>query len=195
MFSGIVQDLGEIKSVEKKTGHLRLHIGTCFDLDDIDIGASIACNGCCLTVVGKEQNTFLVDVSNESIDKTTVSKWNEGFKINLERSLKLGDEISGHIVSGHVDGVAQVKEINPDGDSYRFVIVVPDALSKFIAAKGSVALDGISLTVNEVNDNEFGVNIIPHTWEVTNMSSLKPGDQMNLEVDMLARYVERMMHE
>lgn len=193
MFTGIITDIGTVASVQKNAGDMRIGIYTNFDLDQTDIGASIACAGCCLTVVKKNDDIFLVDVSNESISKTNIGSWEEGTKINLEAALKMGDELGGHIVSGHVDGLATVKSITPEGDSHRLKIEVPQDLASFIAPKGSVALDGVSLTVNEVQGNEFGVNIIPHTWNNTTLGQLAEGDTMHLEIDMLARYMARMM--
>lgn len=193
MFTGIITDIGTVTSVEERAGERRFVIGTNFDLSDAAMGASIACDGCCLTVVEKTTNSFTVDVSAESLSKTTLGSWAEGTRINLERSLRLGDELGGHIVSGHVDAVARIKAIDPVGDSYRITIAVPDHLAHFIAPKGSVALNGISLTVNDVNGSEFQVNIIPHTWQVTNLSDKKTGDPINMEVDMLARYAARIL--
>ncbi len=193
MFTGIITDVGTIKPIDKNAGDLRIGIQTGFDLSKTDIGASIACAGCCLTVVEKQDDVFFVDVSGESISKTNIGAWSEGTKINLEQALKMGDELGGHIVSGHVDGVATVKSIEPDGDSHRLSFDVPKDLAGFIASKGSVTLDGVSLTVNEVEGNNFGVNIIPHTWGNTTMGALSVGDTVHLEIDMLARYVARMM--
>ncbi|MEM9468718.1 MAG: riboflavin synthase [Pseudomonadota bacterium] len=193
MFTGIITDIGTIHSVDKTRGDIRFGIQTRFDLETVDIGASIACSGCCLTVVEKENDVFYVDVSAESISKTTIGSWREGTRINLERSLKVGDELGGHIVSGHVDGLAKLMSLQEEGDSWRLKFEVPQELSKFIASKGSVALDGISLTVNEVEGNQFGVNIIPHTWENTSLSDRCVGDYVHLEIDMLARYMARMM--
>jgi len=193
MFTGIVKDTGEIARVEKKGGIHRILICTHFDVSKMELGASIACDGCCLTIVDREGGCFAVEVSNETLSKTTLGGWQEGTKINLEQSLKFGDEMGGHIVSGHVDGVATLESVTPDGGSWRLVFSVPAALGQYLAPKGSVALAGISLTVNEVEGNRFGVNIIPHTWEVTNISRWKPGDKVNLEVDMLARYVARIL--
>lgn len=193
MFTGIITDIGTVTSVEKNAGDIRLGIKTSFDLSQTDIGASIACAGCCLTVVEKQNDIFLVDVSNESISKTNIGSWSEGTKINLEAALKMGDELGGHIVSGHVDGLATLKSMTPEGDSHRLLIEVPKDLTGFIAPKGSVTLDGVSLTVNEVQGNEFGVNIIPHTWNNTTFGQLAEGNTMHLEIDMLARYMARMI--
>lgn len=193
MFTGIIKDTGEITRVSDKSGIRKLLIGTHLDVAKMEIGASIACDGCCLTVVDREAGCFAVEVSNETIDKTTIGGWEEGTKVNLEPSLKLGDELGGHIVSGHVDGVATLETVEPDGDARRLTFSVPEALAQYIAPKGSVALNGISLTVNEVDGDRFGVCIIPHTWEVTNIHRWKPGSGINIEVDMLARYVARML--
>ena len=189
MFTGIITDKGVVSSITHQGGDLRIGIQTKFDLSKTDIGASIACAGCCLTVVEKQDNIFFVDVSGESISKTNIGTWNEGTTINLEPSLKMGDELGGHIVSGHVDGVVLVKDIKPEGDSHRLTLDVPKDLAGFIAPKGSVTLDGVSLTVNEVEGTSFGVNIIPHTWDQTTLGQLKAGDQAHIEIDMLARYV------
>ncbi|MCU9850131.1 riboflavin synthase [Defluviimonas sp. WL0024] len=194
MFTGIVTDIGEVVALEKK-GDLRARIATAYRVDGIDIGASIACDGCCLTVVatGEEpRGWFDVDISAESVAKTNIGAWTVGHRINLERALKVGDELGGHIVSGHVDGVAEIVAMKVEGDSTRFTFRAPEALAGFIAPKGSVALNGTSLTVNEVDGAEFGVNIIPHTKEVTTWGRAKVGDRINLEIDTLARYVARL---
>ncbi len=191
MFTGIVTDMGEIRSLERR-GDLRARIGTSYDTSGIDIGASIACSGVCLTVVELGSDWFDVEISAETLDKTNVGAWVEGQKINLERALKVGDELGGHIVSGHVDGLAKIIEMRPEGDSVRYTFEAPRSLARFIAPKGSVALDGTSLTVNEVEDTRFGVNIIPHTQEVTTWGASKVGDKVNLEIDTLARYVARL---
>lgn len=191
MFTGIVTDIGDIRVLERK-GDLRARIGTHYDTDDIDIGASIACSGVCLTVVQLGPDWFDVEISAETLDKTNVGQWVVGQKINLERALKVGDELGGHIVSGHVDGLAEIVEMHSEGDSVRYTFEAPRALARFIAPKGSVALDGTSLTVNEVADTRFGVNIIPHTQEVTTWGASKVGDKVNLEIDTLARYVARL---
>lgn len=205
MFTGIITDIGRIRAVEKH-GDTRFRIGTVYDADGMDIGASIACAGCCLTVVEKGRdetgNWFAVDVSAESLDCTTLGSWAEDTPINLERALKAGDELGGHIVSGHVDGVARIVDIRPEGDSMRFTFEAPEQLGRFIAPKGSVTLNGTSLTVNEVEDlkpggnaggTRFGINIIPHTQAVTTWGMAKAGDPVNLEIDMLARYVARLV--
>lgn len=191
MFTGIITDIGTVRSVEQH-GDRRFEITCGYDMDGVLLGASIACSGCCLTVVEKGSDWFAVDVSAESLSKTTLGDWKTGTRINLERPLKLGDELGGHIVSGHVDGVGQVLSITPDGGSLRWRFRAPDALARFIATKGSVAINGVSLTVNEVEGSEFGVNIIPHTAQYTTFGALEAGDQVNLEIDMLARYVARL---
>lgn len=207
MFTGIITDVGRVRAIERR-GDTRFTIATVYDPDGIDIGASIACAGCCLTVVEKgrdaEGNWFAVDVSQESLDCTTLGTWTEGTRINLERALKAGDELGGHVVSGHVDGVARIVDIRPEGDSRRFTFEAPEHLGRFIAPKGSVTLNGTSLTVNEVEDpkpggnakgTRFGVNIIPHTQAVTTWGMAKAGDPINLEIDMLARYVARLVQK
>lgn len=193
MFTGIITDVGTVTRVDDTRGDKRFEISTTWDMTDVPMGASIACSGCCLTVIAKTQHNFSVDVSAESLSKTNLGSWVEGTKINLESSLKFGDELGGHLVSGHVDGLATLVSITPDGDSYRLKIRAPQDLKQFIAQKGSIALNGISLTVNEVEDDVFGVNIIPHTWQVTTMGYAKAGDVINMEIDMLARYVARIL--
>ena len=195
MFTGLITDLGEVVAVDARDGGARFEIKTGYDLKTVDIGASIACNGCCLTAVEMTENTFLVDVSRESLERTTLGLWSVGRRINLERSLKLGDEMGGHLVSGHVDCVAEVTERREDGDSVRFSFKVPKNFARFIAEKGSVAIDGVSLTVNEVGPESFGVNIIPHTCAVTTFGTLTTGDIVNIEIDMLARYVARLLNQ
>jgi len=195
MFTGIITDIGMVTNVEKKDGgDMRLAIHTSFDLAQTDIGASIACSGCCLTVVEKQDDMFFVDVSAESLSKTNIGEWVEGAKINLEQALKMGDELGGHIVSGHVDGLAELVSLEQEDGSHRLMFDVPKELCSFIAPKGSVTLDGISLTVNEVDDTKFGVNIIPHTWDNTTLGQASVGDNVHLEIDMLARYVQRALH-
>ncbi len=193
MFTGIITDIGTVQSITNKEGDWHIGIQTSFDLSLTDIGASIACGGCCLTVVKKEADVFYVDVSAESLAKTNIGSWEQGTKINLESALKMGDEMGGHIVSGHVDGLAELKSLIPDGDSHRLTFAVADDLAPMIAPKGSVTLNGVSLTINEVNHNEFGVNIIPHTWDHTTLGTLQEGDKVHVEVDMLARYVMRAL--
>ena len=191
MFTGIVTDIGEIRQLEHR-GDLRARIGTAYDTGGIDIGASIACSGVCLTVITLGPDWFEVEISAETLDKTTLGSWREGTRVNLERALKVGDELGGHIVSGHVDGLAEIVAMTPEGDSIRYTFEAPEALAKFIAPKGSVALDGTSLTVNEVDGCRFGVNIIPHTQTVTTWGGSQVGDKVNLEIDTLARYVARL---
>ncbi|WP_375689802.1 riboflavin synthase [Pseudooceanicola sp. LIPI14-2-Ac024] len=193
MFTGIVTDIGTIREVEKR-GDLRARIATAYDTDGIEIGASIACDGVCLTVIELGDDWFDVEISAETVAKTTVGHngWPEGHRINLERALKVGDELGGHIVSGHVDGVAEVVAMTDEGDSTRVEFRAPDALAKFIAPKGSVALNGTSLTVNDVDGATFGVNLIPHTKQVTTWGDVRTGDAVNLEVDTMARYVARL---
>jgi len=193
MFTGIITDIGRVASVEQR-GDLKARITTSYDTGGIDIGASIACDGVCLTVIALGDDWFDVEISAESVSKTNIGRnmWHEGKPLNLERALKVGDELGGHIVSGHVDGVAEIIEMCDEGDSTRFTFRAPDTLAKFIAPKGSVALNGTSLTVNEVNGCDFGVNIIPHTKSVTTWGTAKLGDPVNLEIDTLARYVARL---
>lgn len=194
MFTGIITALGEVTSLEKKPeGGCRAQISTPWNCEKIDLGASIACSGVCLTVVERDKHRFSVDVSEETLAVTTLSDWKEGRKINLERALAMGDELGGHLVSGHVDGLAELVSVTPDGDSFRILLDAPDALAHLIAPKGSVALDGVSLTVNSVDSRRFGLMIIPHTWEMTTLSLSQPGDKINLEVDMFARYVARII--
>lgn len=192
MFTGIVTDLGRVRSIRNE-GDTRIEIATAYDTAAIPIGASIACSGVCLTVIDRAAGWFAVQASAETLSCTTLSDWREGTPINLERALRLGDELGGHLVSGHVDGVGTILSITPEGDSRRFLFDAPAALARFIAPKGSVAIDGISLTVNEVSSSRFGVNIIPHTWTVTSLGAVRPGDRVNLEIDLLARYVARLM--
>ncbi|MEM9436676.1 MAG: riboflavin synthase [Pseudomonadota bacterium] len=191
MFTGIITDIGTIRDVEQR-GDLRARIETRYDMARVDMGASIACDGCCLTVVDKGEGWFDVDVSAESVSKTNLTTWTAKKRINLERSLKVGDELGGHIVSGHVDGVATIAAIREEGDSTRVTFAAPAELAKFIAPKGSIALNGTSLTVNEVDGASFGVNMIPHTKAVTTWGDMAEGDKVNLEIDTLARYVARL---
>jgi riboflavin synthase len=195
MFTGIVTDIGEIVTVAQggQAGDRRFVVRTRHDMGPIAIGASIACSGCCLTVVEKGSDWFAVEVSGESLARTHLGEWAVGSRINLELSLKLGDELGGHLVYGHVDGVGKVASMTPEGGSVRFEFEVPGELARFVAAKGSIAIDGISLTVNEVADNRFGVNVISHTQAVTTLGQAKVGQRVNLEVDMLARYVARLL--
>lgn len=193
MFTGIITDIGRVLGVEQR-GDMRARIGSNYDLSGVDLGASIACDGVCLTVIAKGDDWFDVDISAETITKTNIGAngWEGGKRLNLERALKVGDELGGHIVSGHVDGVAVIESMTDEGDSTRITFRVPSELKRFIAQKGSVTLNGTSLTVNEVNDDIFGVNVIPHTQEVTTWGNAKVGDSVNLEIDMLARYVARL---
>lgn len=193
MFTGIITDIGRVETVEAR-GDMRARIGTSYDMDTVDIGASIACDGVCLTVVEKGPGWFAVDVSAETLDKTNIGAngWPEGKRLNLERALRVGDELGGHIVSGHVDGVARVVSAQKEGDSLRLTFEAPENLARFIAPKGSVALNGTSLTVNEVEGNRFGINLIPHTQAVTTWGEVAEGDAVNLEIDTLARYVARL---
>ena len=198
MFTGIVTDVGRVLELRQE-GDLRARIGTGYDVGSIDIGASIACEGVCLTVVDRgaaggtpPQGWFDVQISAETVSKTNLSGWHVGKRLNLERALKVGDELGGHIVSGHVDGVAEVVGLRPEGDSLRVTFRAPEPLARFIAPKGSVALNGTSLTVNEVDGRDFGINFIPHTRKVTTWGGVKPGDRVNLEVDTMARYVARL---
>ncbi|MFP6730149.1 MAG: riboflavin synthase [Alphaproteobacteria bacterium] len=193
MFTGIISDLGELRAIEGDTDK-RLVIATSYATESIAIGASVACSGVCLTVVEKNGDWLAFDVSAETLACTTLGEWKVGDPVNLERPLTLGDELGGHMVLGHVDGVARVEASEPVGDSRRLSISAPEALAGFIAAKGSVALDGVSLTVNQVENTVFEVNIIPHTLAVTTLGSLAAGDRVNLEIDILARYVARQ-HE
>tara|TARA_B100000989_G_C19468460_1_gene439520 strand:- start:82 stop:669 length:588 start_codon:yes stop_codon:yes gene_type:complete len=191
MFTGIITGIGHIGSMVD-AGDRTFRINCEWDCTQIDIGASIACSGVCLTVVERDKNSFDVSVSAETLGITTVGNWSVGEQINLERALKFGDELGGHIVSGHVDGLAEIKSIINSGDSHVVWLQVPFALARFIAAKGSVALDGVSLTVNAVDGCLFSVNIIPHTWSVTRWAGAVVGQKMNIEIDMLARYVARL---
>lgn len=191
MFTGIITDIGKIEALERR-GDLRVRIGTGYDTACIDIGASIACDGVCLTVVALGAGWFEVDASAETLSKTNLGGWVDGSRINLERALKVGDELGGHIVSGHVDGLAEVIARRDEGDSTRLTFRAPGDLAGFIAPKGSVALNGTSLTVNEVQGRDFGVNLIAHTKAVTTWGDVAEGDKINLEIDTLARYVARL---
>ena len=193
MFTGIITDVGEIIKLEKR-GDLRARIKTNYDAKGIAFGASIACDGICLTAVDFGDNWFDVEISAETVSKTIIGSglWEINYKVNLERSLKVGDELGGHIVSGHVDGIATVSSIVDEGDSTRFTFEAPMELARFIAPKGSVALNGTSLTVNEVKENAFGINLVPHTKKVTSWNKTQLGDPINLEIDTLARYVARL---
>lgn len=195
MFTGIVTDVGQVRHIEKR-GDTHIVIATHYDMDKLPMGGSVACCGACLTVVDKGDNAdrwFAVTASAETLSKTTMGSWKPGSPVNLELPLRVGDELGGHIVSGHVDGLAELVRMVPEGESTRMTFEVPKPLAKFIAEKGSVALDGISLTVNEVEGNSFGINVIPHTLKVTTFGNLKPGMKVNLEIDTIARYVARLV--
>ena len=201
MFSGIITDVGRVAAIERR-GDTRYTIETAFDTATIDIGASVAHSGVCLTVIekGPGPGRYAVEVSAETLSRSTLGDWVVGTEINLERSLKLGDEIGGHLVYGHVDGVGTIVDRRPEGDSVRFTIEAPSALADYIASKGSIAIEGVSLTVNEVEDTlsgacRFGVNIIPHTQSCTTFRSLSTDRRVNLEIDMLARYTARLLRD
>jgi riboflavin synthase len=191
MFTGIVTDIGRVRAVRQTARDRRYEIETAWDVSGIDLGASISHAGCCLTVVERLDGAFAVEVSGETLDKTTLWRWEAGDRVNLERAAKLGDEMGGHVVSGHVDGLGTVVSIEPVGGSHRVVVEAPEPLHRYIAAKGSITVDGVSLTVNAVDGRRFDLNIIPHTWEATTLGTLKVGDPVNLEIDMLARYLAR----
>jgi riboflavin synthase len=192
MFTGIITDLGRVRRL-RRGDLLDLTIATAFDVSAIPIGASIACSGACLTVVAVEPGAFSVQASLETLAHTTLGQWEVGTPVNLERSLRLGDELGGHLVLGHVDGLARIAERRSEAESVRFVVEVPIELAPFIASKGSVALDGVSLTVNELAQDRFGVNIIPHSLSCTTFGEAQPGQRMNLEIDLIARYVARLL--
>jgi riboflavin synthase len=196
MFTGIVTDVGTVRSAEQR-GDLRLQITCGYDMATVDLGASIACSGVCLTVVDKGDDWFAVDVSAETVARTASDLWRQDARLNLERSLRLGDELGGHIVTGHVDAVGEVVDASAEGDSVRLAIRVPENLAPMVAAKGSIALDGVSLTVNTVEDAGdsalFTVNVIPHTARHTTLANIPAGRQLNVEVDVLARYIDRML--
>lgn len=196
MFTGIITDIGTVTSVEQR-GDLRMVISCTYDMDSVAIGASIACSGVCLTVVDKGEGWFAIDASAETVSRTASGLWQAGARLNLERALKVGDELGGHIVTGHVDGVGHIIASDPVGDSWKVIVSAPAALAPYIAAKGSITVDGISLTVNEITDQsdqtaQFTLNIIPHTAEMTTLDSLFVGREVNLEIDVLARYLKRM---
>lgn len=196
MFTGIITDIGTIRSVEQR-GDLRLVVNCGYDMESVAIGASIACSGVCLTVVDKAEGWFAVDVSGESVARTAPGMWQTGARLNLERALKVGDELGGHIVTGHVDGVGQIIDTERSGDSWKLTVSASTELSPYIAAKGSITVDGASLTVNTVADQAdgttyFSLNIIPHTAEMTTLGGLSDGHEVNLEIDVLARYLKRM---
>ncbi|HEX9955177.1 MAG TPA: riboflavin synthase [Allosphingosinicella sp.] len=196
MFTGIITDVGRVRSVEQR-GDLRLTIGCGYDMAGVDLGASISCSGVCLTVVDKGTDWFAVDVSGETLSRSAPGLWREGARLNLERALRVGDELGGHIVTGHVDGVGEVESAAEVGGSIRVAIVAPQSVEQYIAAKGSVALDGVSLTVNEVEAISHGVrfvvNIIPHTAQETSFADVQAGRKVNIEIDLLARYIGRML--
>src|SRR5476651_1871850 len=191
MFTGIVTDVGRVRSVRETNRDRRFEIETAFDPSTLDIGASVCHAGCCLTVVEKGTGWFAVEVSSETLSLTTLSDWTKGRPVNLERAARVGDELGGHIVSGHVDGIGEVLSVESEGGSHRVRIRAPKPLHRLIAPKGSITVEGVSLTVNEVEDDIFGVNLIPHTWDVTTLGELKAGSRVNLEIDMLARYLAR----
>ena len=191
MFTGIVTDIGRVRSVRQTDRDRRYEIETVWDTASIDLGASISHAGCCLTVTEKGEGWFAVEVSGETLSKTKLGDWAENTRVNLERAARLGDELGGHIVSGHVDGLGEVISITPEGGSHRIVVEAPAPLHRFIAPKGSITVDGVSLTVNGVQERRFDLNIIPHTWDATTLGGLKVGDKVNLEIDMLARYLAR----
>ncbi len=192
MFTGIITDVGTVRAIEKK-GDTRLEITTRYDTAGIDLGASICCSGACMTVVERRDDWFAVEASAETLSKTVLGSWRVGTRVNLERALRAGDEMGGHVVSGHVDGIAEVTGLEPEGDSLRVRFKLDDTLKRFIAPKGSVTLNGVSLTVNEVDDNCFGVNLIAHTQQETTLGNLSVGALINVEIDMLARYVARLL--
>jgi len=195
VFTGIITDVGRVTSVSG-SGDTRFEIETVYEPDSIDLGASIACSGVCLTVIDRgtrgDKHWFAVEASKETLDVTTAGNWQNGHSLNLERALKLGDELGGHIVSGHVDALAEIVNIRPEGDSQRFTFRAPKDIMRFVAPKGSITLDGTSLTVNEVDGDTFGVNLISHTQSVTSWGTSRAGDRVNLEIDVLARYVARL---
>jgi riboflavin synthase len=191
MFTGIITDLGEVREIRRQ-GDMRLTIGTSYPVSEIALGASIAHNGVCLTVIDTGPDHYAIQASDETLSKTTLGSWQIGRRINLERALRMGDELGGHLVSGHVDAIARLVGRHTENESWRLTFSMPETLAPFIAPKGSVALDGVSLTVNEVEGVTFGVNIIPHTQTHTTLGSLSPGDPVNMEIDMLARYVARL---
>ena len=192
MFTGIITDIGTVRKVEQK-GDTRFEFNTAFDTSKIDLGASIACSGACMTVVEKGDGWFAIEASAESLAMTTMGDLDVGSRVNLEQSLRMGDELGGHIVSGHVDGVAILTALHPEGDSMRMTFELPTEFGRYVARKGSITLDGVSLTVNEVDGNSFGINVISHTQNHTTLGGRKVGDRFNFEIDMLARYVARMV--
>jgi riboflavin synthase len=191
MFTGIITDVGRVRTIRDTNRDRRFEVETAFDLSTLDLGASVSHAGCCLTIVEKGEGWFAVEVSGETLSKTTLSDWSEGHRVNLERAARVGDELGGHIVSGHVDGVGEVLSVDSEGGSHRVQIRAPQPLHRYIASKGSITVEGVSLTVNEVEGDVFGVNLIPHTWDVTTLGALVPGARVNLEIDMFARYLAR----
>jgi len=192
MFTGIITDIGKVRALEKK-GDTRIEITTHYNTDSIDIGASICCSGACLTVIEKKDSWFAVEASGETLSKTVLGSWALNTPINLERALKVGDEMGGHVVSGHVDGIAQVTDIYKEGDSLRVNFKTGDMLKRYVAPKGSITLNGVSLTINEVEGSCFGVNLVPHTQVETTLGKLSTGEMVNVEIDMLARYIARLL--
>lgn len=193
MFTGIITDIGRVRSI-RSGGDTRFEIETRYATATVEIGASIACSGPCLTVIDKGEGWFAVAASAETLSRTTLGSWRQGTRVNLERALRVGDELGGHIVSGHVDGLGRIEAVTPEGDSLRLVIGLPKALDDLVAEKGSVTVDGVSLTVNEAGGERFGVNIIAHTRQATTLGERQAGDFVNVEIDMLARYVARLLH-
>jgi len=192
MFTGIITDIGKVRALKKK-GDTRIEITTQIKTDSIDIGASICCSGACLTVIEKQGNWFAVQASGETLSKTVLGSWALNTPVNLERALKVGDEMGGHIVSGHVDGIAQVTDVHKEGDSLRVNFRIDDMLKKYVVPKGSITLNGVSLTINEVDGGCFGVNLVPHTQVETTLGKLSTGEMVNVEIDMLARYIARLL--
>ena len=193
MFTGIITDVGRVAEISTRSVGSRLTINTKFETRGIALGASIACSGACLTVVDTGDDWFAADVSGETLDCTTLGSWQAGTPVNLERALAAADELGGHLVLGHVDGVGRLDAVGAEGDNHRVEIEMPEALARFIAAKGSITVDGVSLTVNQVGARTFGVNIIPHTWDHTSFAFFEPGQAVNLEIDVVARYIARLM--
>ena len=192
MFTGIITDIGKVRALKKK-GDTRIEITTQIKTDSINIGASICCSGACLTVIEKQGNWFAVQASGETLSKTVLGSWALNTPVNLERALKVGDEMGGHIVSGHVDGIAQVTDVHKEGDSLRVNFRIDDMLKKYVVPKGSITLNGVSLTINEVEGSCFGVNLVPHTQVETTLGKLSTGEMVNVEIDMLARYIARLL--
>ncbi|NBX65822.1 MAG: riboflavin synthase [Proteobacteria bacterium] len=193
MFTGLIRDVGTVVRIEPRDGAALYEISTSLPITAFSIGASVACAGVCLTVIDKGPRSFMVEVSNATLDRTTLGSWEIGRPINIEPSLKLGDELGGHLVTGHVDGVASLEKIYPDGASHRLVLSAPQDIAPMIAVKGSVAIDGVSMTINMADGNRFSVNVIPHTWSVTTLGQTKVGQMLNIEADPLARYVARRL--